>query len=65
MDVEAVSVRSPSKASGSPSPSRSQRTTTPSSSVPIGEVRQSIGFCPRAAVIISPRTPGPDALVAK
>jgi hypothetical protein len=65
VDVEAVSVSIPSKASGSPSPSRNQRTTTPSSSVPIGDVRHSIGFWPRAAVIISPRTPGPDALVAK
>ncbi len=64
-DVEAVSVNSPSNGSGRPRPSRSQRTTTRSSSVPIGEVRQSIGFWPSAAVIISPRMPGPDAVVAK
>ena len=48
-----------------PSASRSQPTTTPSSSVPIGEVRHSIGFWPSAAVSISPRIPGPDAVVAK
>ena len=65
VDVEAVSVRSPSNPSGRPSDSRSQRTTTPSSSVPMGEVRHSMGFWPRAAVIISPRIPGPDADVEK
>ena len=65
MEVDAVSVSSPSNASGSPSASRSQRTTTPSSSVPIGEVRHSIGFWPSAAVRNSPRIPGPDAEVAK
>ena len=64
-DVEAVSVSSPSNASGRPSAWRSQSTTTSSSSVPIGEVRHSIAFCPSAAVSISPRIPGPDAVVAK
>ena len=48
-----------------PSAWRSQSTTTSSSSVPIGEVRHSIGFWPRVAVSISPRIPGPDAVVAK
>ena len=65
VEVEAVSVSSPSNASGSPSAWRSQPTTTPSSSVPIGEVRHSIGFWPSAAVRNSPSIPGPDALVAK
>ncbi len=65
VEVDAVSVRRPSKVAGSPSASRSQPTTTCSSSVPIGEVRQSIGFWPRIAVHISPRTPGADAVVAK
>ena len=64
-DVDAVSVSRPSKSAGSPRAWRSQPTTTSSSSVPIGEVRQSIGFWPRAAVSISPRIPGPDAVVAK
>ncbi len=64
-DVEAVSVRSPSNVVGSPRASRSQPTTTPSSSVPAGEVRHSIGFWPRVAVSISPRIPGPDAVVPK
>ena len=64
-DVEAVSVRSPSYSSGRPRPWRSQSTTTSSSSVPIGEVRHSIGFCPITAVSISPRMPGPDAVVGK
>ena len=65
VDVEAVSVSSPSKVAGSPRASRSQPTTTSSSSVPIGEVRQSIGFWPIAAVSISPRMPGPEAVVPK
>ena len=65
VEVEAVSVSRPSKAGGSPSPWRSQSTTTPSSSVPIGDVRHSIGFWPSAAVSISPRIPGPDAVVPK
>jgi hypothetical protein len=60
-----VSVRSPSNAIGRPRASRSHRTTTSSSSVPIGEVRHSIGFWPIVAVSISPRIPGPDAVVAK
>ena len=64
-DVDAVSVSRPSNASGSPSAWRSQSTTTSSSSVPIGDVRQSIAFWPIAAVSISPRIPGPEAVVAK
>ena len=64
-EVEAVSVSSPSQPSGRPSPSRSHLTTTVSSSVPIGEVRHSMGFCPSAAVSSSPRIPGPLAVVAK
>ena len=48
-----------------PSAWRSQSTTTPSSSVPTGEVRHSIAFWPSAAVSSSPRIPGPEALVAK
>ena len=44
---------------------RSQSTTTPSSSVPIGDVRHSIGFWLSAAVSISPRIPAPDAVEAK
>ena len=64
-DVDAVSVNSPSNPSGRPSAIRSQSTTTSSSSVPIGDVRHSIGFWPRTAVSISPRMPGPDAVVAK
>ena len=64
-EVDAVSVSRPSNASGSPSAWRSQPTTTSSSSVPIGDVRHSIGFWPSAAVSISPRIPGPDAVVAK
>ena len=31
----------------------------------LGEVRQSIGFWPSAAVSISPRIPGPEAVVPK
>ena len=50
-------MRRPSNASGSPSAWRSQSTTTCSSSVPLGDVRQSIGFWPSAAVSISPRIP--------
>ena len=64
-DVDAVSVMSPSKASGRPSAWRSQSTTTSSSSVPMGDVRHSIGFWPRTAVSISPRMPGLDAVVEK
>ncbi len=64
-DVEAVSVIRPSNPAGSPTAWRSQSTTTSSSSVPIGEVRHSIGFWPSVAVSISPRIPGPDAVVAK
>jgi hypothetical protein len=64
-DVDAVSVRSPSKVSGSPSACRSQSTTTCSSSVPDGDVRHSMGFCARAATSISPRIPGPDAVDGK
>ncbi len=64
-DVDAVSVRRPSNASGSPSAWRSQSTTTCSSSVPLGDVRHSIGFWPSAATSISPRIPGPDAVDAK
>ena len=56
---------SPSNASGSPTACRSQPTTTPSSSVAIGDVRQSIAFWPIAAVSISPMIPGPDAVVPK
>ena len=44
---------------GRPSASRSQPTTTVSSSVPIGDVRHSIGFWPRAAVRNSPEHPRP------
>ena len=65
VEVEAVSVSRPSNAAGSPSAWRSQSTTTSSSSVPIGEVRHSIAFWPSAAVSISPRIPGPEAVVAK
>ncbi len=65
VEVLAVSVSRPSNAGGSPSASRSQLTTTPSSSVAIGDVRHSIAFWPRPAVSISPRIPGPDADVAK
>ena len=45
-----MSVSRPSNVAGSPSASRSQPTTTFSSSVPIGDVRHSIGFWPSAAV---------------
>jgi hypothetical protein len=65
VDVEAVSVRRPSKPSGSPSPRRSQSTTTISSSVPTGEVRHSIGFWLSAATSISPRIPALAADDAK
>ena len=64
-EIDAVSVSRPSNASGRPRAWRSQSTTTSSSSVPIGEVRHSMAFWPRAAVSISPRMPGPDAVVAK
>ena len=64
-EVDAVSVSRPSNASGRPNACRSQSTTTCSSSVPIGDVRHSIGFWPSAAVSISPRIPGPEAVVAK
>ena len=60
-----MSVISPSNTGGRPTPCRSQSTTTCSSSVPTGDVRQIIGFCPMAAVSISPRIPGPEAVVAK
>ncbi len=63
--VDAVSVSRPPNASGSPSAWRSQPTTTVSSSVPIGEVRHSIGFWPSPAVRNSPSIPAPDADVAK
>ena len=63
--VDAVSVMRPSNASGSPTACRSQPTTTPSSSVAIGDVRHSIAFWPSAAVSISPRIPGPEAVVPK
>ena len=46
-------------------PGAASRRRRSSSSVPIGEVRHSIAFWPRAAVSISPRIPGPDAVVAK
>ena len=65
VEVEAVSVSRPSNPSGSPTPCLSQSTTTPSSSVPIGDVRHSIGFWLSAAVSISPRIPGPEAVEAK
>ena len=65
VEVDAVSVSRPLNVSGSPSASRSQPTTTVSSSVPIGDVRHSIGFWPSAAVRNSPSIPGPDAVVAK
>ncbi len=65
VEVDAVSVSRPSNASGSPSAWRSQPTTTCSSSVPIGEVRQSMGFWPITAVTSSPRMPGADAVVEK
>ena len=64
-EVEAVSVSSPSNATGRPSAWRSQSTTSSSSSVPIGDVRHSIAFWPKPAVSISPRMPGPEAVVAK
>ena len=65
VDVDAVSVIRPSKPSGSPSPWRSQSTTTCSSSVATGDVRQSIAFEPSPAVRNSPSMPAPDAVVAK
>ena len=65
-DVEAVSVSSPSKPSGSPSASRSQPTTTPSSSVADRRRPPEHRVLPRASTVsISPRMPGPDAVVAK
>jgi hypothetical protein len=65
VEVEAVSVRRPSKPSGNPSPWRSQSTTMPSSSVPIGDVRHNIGFWLRAATSISARIPDDEADEAK
>ena len=63
--VDAVSVSSPSNASGRPSASRNQRTTMPSSSVATGEVRHSIALATSVAVTISPRIPGPEAVLGK
>ena len=62
VDVDAVSVSRPSKVRpAGPARRAASPTTTCSSSVPIGDVRHSIGFWPRAAVHISPRIPGADA----
>ena len=65
LEVDAVSVMMPSKPCGRPSPWRSQSTTTCSSSVATGDVRQSIALEPRPAVRNSPSIPAPDAVVAK
>ena len=65
MLVDAVSVSSPSNVSGSPSASRSQRTTMLSNSDATGDERQSIALATNVDMNISPRMPGADALLGK
>ena len=60
-----MSVNIPSKASGSPTSWRSQETTTSSSSVEDGALRQNITLELRPAASHSPRIPGPDATDGK
>ena len=63
--IEAVSVKNPSKPSGSPIAWRSHETTTVSSSVPIGDVRHRNRFWASEAMSISPAMPAAELDVGK
>ena len=63
--LDAVSWMTPEKPSGSPSICRSQSRTRVSSSVPAGDVCQSMQFTPRVAVSISASTEGGLELAGK
>ena len=65
LDVDAVSVKSPSNDAGRPSASRSQPTVTSSSSVAAGLVRHSMALATSVLMSISPRMPGPEAVDGK
>ena len=55
----------PNRPAGRPSICRSQSSTTSSSSVAAGELRQSMPFTLKAAESISPRMPGVEDEIAK
>ena len=65
VEVEAVSSMCPNQFSGKPSNCLIQPSVTCSSSVAAGELRQSIAFTFRAAISISARIPGSEAVVGK
>ena len=65
VEMDAVSVIMPNQPSPMPKSWRSQSVTTSSSSVATGDVRQSMPLRFSAAVTISPRMPGTDAVLAK
>ena len=65
VEVEAVSLITPSNPGGSPTSWRSQSIVSSSSSVAAGELRHTMAFTFTAAASISPRIPGADPEMAK
>ena len=65
MDVDAVSSMCPCQPAGSPSSSATQSSTTPSSSVEAGDVRQRIAFWLSVAARSSARMAGSELELAK